>query len=124
MNRETTPRAPLDFSQLPRLDLSHAAIVVDDGAAKEFLAAEGMLGRLEPEPPYTSAALTWRSANTNAINYAANFRGCGDDGYFIVSLDGEYYSTEEASKMIAVFMAVTNARPGAESHALIDPDAN
>lgn len=124
MNRETIPAAPLDYASLPPVDLSRARIILDDGAAREFLAAEGMLGQLEPEPPYTSASLTWRSANTNAVIYAVNFRGCGDDGYTIISLPLDYYSLEQAALIIAIHMQASNLRPGTEMYKDLKGDTN
>ena len=106
------------------IDLSHARIIVDDSEAKAFLAAEGMLGQLEPQPPYNTASLSWRSANTNAFCYATNFRGCGDDGYVIVALPFEHYTLEQAALIFALEMQATNARPGTEKLFDLDPDAN
>lgn len=124
MNRETTPRAPLDYASLPPIDLSHADIITDDTAAREFLAAEGMLGRLEPEPPYDTCSVSWRSANTHAYCHAVNSHVAGDSGYVIVCLPEAHYKLAEATLLFAEMMQDNNLAPGTEKSIWAEPEHN
>lgn len=105
---------------IPDIDLSRAIISFDDDTIRNFLLAENLLGRIEPEPPADTASLAWRSSNTHNYCFVVNSRVPGDSGYTLVLLPFDAYTPEEAATIIATIQHFDNPYPGTEKAMLFD----